>query len=195
MWTGDAQTVILIGCLSFFHAGIFHKHHKRLFSYYPFRPHTRSVLVVFGTLFLVMLVLPSLILLKLFGETTAITNMKEGMLIGFYCFPFFLGLFKCAPSLDPFNCPDCDAEYERNRPPLPPPFAAPALSPNANLEIIDNPLPPHKGDLTCTMCFSRDSVHATVFKCGHYVACSECFHQFMAYGHTRCPRCCAERVY
>ncbi len=192
MSAGDVQTFILVGCISFFHAGIFNKHLVRMSSYYPFHPHTKTVVVVFGTLFLHMLILPFLGVLKFFEETATIIILRESVMLISVFFPLFLGLFKLVPSADPFGCADCDAIEERNRGPL---NAAPTLSPNANIKIIDNPLPPHKGDLTCTMCFSGDSAPVSVFKCGHYVACSDCFHQFMAYGHKRCTRCCAERVY
>lgn len=115
-----------------------------------------------------------------FDETPDIPR-KDDLTFAFICSNAFFIAFNFFPSLNPFSCSECNLMKD--------------TSAVLNKKFADNPLPAHKGDRTCVWCFADDSAEASVFECGHDVACRDCFHIFMAHGHKRCLRCGAKRVY
>lgn len=177
---GDAQTSILIGCLGGLYGGFCQKHYQIMTSHYPFRPPAKHVAVVvspliFGVVYSIMLAI-----LFFFDETPDIPR-KDDLTFAFICSNAFFIAFNFFPSLNPFSCSECNLMKD--------------TSAVLNKKFADNPLPAHKGDRTCVWCFADDSAEASVFECGHDVACRDCFHIFMAHGHKRCLRCGAKRVY
>lgn len=56
-------------------------------------------------------------------------------------------------------------------------------------------VPVHKGDTTCPFCLTKKCEKITIFHCGHFFTCEDCFLEVIRTDLSTCPRCRSKRIY
>jgi hypothetical protein len=184
-------------CLSALFGAFFEKHHHMIENHHLYLSrgaHIRSVAVFHLSMLFLALGVPVLAILTFVVEKDATYNFKDIWTIIHFSIYASVLFFKIFPSINPFLSCSCMAETTEFRPRLDM-VEAPQNVIASKTVRSDKPVPEHRGDKTCVVCYASTSVNASIYECGHNMTCRKCLPGFIAHGWERCPRCKARRCY